>query len=93
MNVKATPRSTVVRPVPEIPPDTGLTPPWTTAERLVHIQALGQRVAQHIRFICGASSLNGTSLEAKDRAVAVFYERLRSLEYQLDRIHEDLQLG
>lgn len=93
MAVKATSRSTILRPVPEIPPDTGLTPPWTTAERLVHIQALGQRIDQHIRFICTVGSLNGTSVEAKDKAVAVFYERLRSLEHQLDRIHEDLQLG
>ena len=93
MTTKPTSRSAAVRPVPETPPDTGLTPPWTTEERLVHIQALGQRIDRHIRFICAVGNLNGTSAEAKDRAVAVFYERLRSLEGQLDRIQEDLELG
>ena len=93
MPVKGTARSPVLRLVPEIPPDTGLTPPWTTAERLIHIQALGQRIDQHIRFMCTVASLNGTSLEAKDKAVAIFYERLQTLEHQLGRIHEDLQLG
>jgi hypothetical protein len=38
-------------------------------------------------------NLSGTSLEAKDKAVAVFYERLRSLEQQLERIQLDLRLG
>ncbi len=93
MTGKTTLRSAAVRPLPEIPPDTGLTPPWTTAERLVHIRALGLRIDQHIRFICEIGNLNGTSQEAKEKAVSVFYERLRSLEQQLDHIHEELQLG
>ncbi len=93
MTAKTTSRSAAIRPVLETPPDVGLTPPWNTEDRLVHIQALGKRVDQHIRFICAVGNLNGTSMEAKDKAVAVFYERLRSLERQLDRIHEDLQLG
>jgi hypothetical protein len=93
MSTKTTSRSAVIRPLLETPPDIGLTPPWTTQERLVHIQALGKLIDQHIRFICAVGNLNGTSLEAKDKAVAVFYDRLRSLEQQLDRIHLDLQLG
>jgi hypothetical protein len=93
MTTKTTSRSAAVRPVLEAPPDIGLIPPWTTEDRLVHIEALGKRIDQHIRFICAVGNLNGTSLEAKDKAVTVFYERLRSLERQLDRIHEELQLG
>ena len=91
--MKTTSRSAVIRPTLETPPDIGLTPPWNTEDRLVHIEALGKRIDQHIRFICSVGKLNGTSAEAKDKAVTVFYERLRSLERQLDRIHEDLQLG
>jgi hypothetical protein len=93
MATKLTSRSAALRPALETPPDIGLTPPWTTPERLVHIEALGKRIDQHIRFICAVDTLHGTSLEAKDKAVAVFYERLRALEQQLDRIHVDLQLG
>jgi hypothetical protein len=54
---------------------------------------LGKRIDQHIHFICAVGNLSGTSLEAKDKAVAVCYERLRSLEQQLDRIQLDLRLG
>jgi hypothetical protein len=82
-----------VRPTVEIPPDIGLTTPWTTEERLVHIQALGVRIERHIRFIGTVAKLTGTSAEAKDKAVAIFYDRLLSLEQQLERIQEELELG
>jgi hypothetical protein len=37
--------------------------------------------------------MHGTSAEAKERAVAAFYERIVVLEGQLGRIQENLQLG
>ena len=91
--MRTTPQRAAVHPAPEVPPDLGLSAPWTTDERIVHIQALGQRIDRHIRFICAVGDLGGTSREAKDKAVAVFYERLLSFERQLERIHQDLELG
>jgi hypothetical protein len=86
-------KSRAAAPVVEMPPDLGLTPPWTREDRLLHIQALGKRIERSIQFICAVGDLNGTSTEAKDKAVAVFYERLSALERQLSRIQEDLELG
>jgi hypothetical protein len=77
----------------EIPPDLGLSAPWTTEDRLVHIQALGKRIERQIRFISAVASLAGTSTEAKDKAVATFYDRLLFSVRQLDRIQEELELG
>jgi hypothetical protein len=54
---------------------------------------MGQRISGYIRFICQVGSLNGTSTEAKERAVAAFYDRLVAVEGQLNRIQEDLRLG
>jgi hypothetical protein len=93
MTTKTKSRSPALRPAAEAPPDPGLTPPWTTEERLQRIQALGQRVEGYVRFICAVGELSGTSAEAKEKAVAVFYERLAILEHQLGRIQEELQLG
>jgi len=45
------------------------------------------------RFICGVTNLAGTSAEAKQKTVAVFYERLLAFEEELDRIQENLRLG
>jgi len=45
------------------------------------------------KFISGAGALSGASGEAKERAVAAFYERLVVLERQLGQIQEELQLG
>ena len=69
------------------------TPPWTMAERLQRIEALGNRINGYVRFICQAGSLGGSSDEAKEKAVIAFYERLAALENQLDRIQENLRLG
>ncbi len=69
------------------------TVPLTTEDRLLRIQALGQRIDGYIRFMCAIGHLNGSSTEAKDKAVAVFYERLITMEQELGRIQEDLQLG
>ena len=67
--------------------------PLTAAERLQQIAALGRRVAEYVEFMARIDSLNGTSAEAKERAVVAFYERLMILEGQLGRIHEELRLG
>ena len=72
--------------------DSWFIPPLTLETRLVRIQALGQRIASHIAFIGGVANLVGTSAEAKQKTVAVFYERLLVLERELDRIQEKLRL-
>ncbi len=78
----------------EEPPDgPWQTPPWTTTERLKRIEAIGRRINGYVQFICKVGNLNGTSAEAKEKAVTVFYERMVVLERQLGRIQEDLQLG
>src|SRR5262245_27138073 len=46
-----------------------LTPPWTMAERLRRIEALGQNISGHVRFVGQVDALAGTSAEAKERAV------------------------
>jgi hypothetical protein len=48
---KAPSRATSL-PQEEMPAGSWLTPPWTLEERLQRIEALGQRVKSHIRFIC-----------------------------------------
>jgi hypothetical protein len=68
-------------------------PPWTTEERLQRIRALGQRIDKYVEDMCAVGTLNGTSAEAKDKAVAVFYERMVVLERQLGHIREELHLG
>ena len=61
--------------------------------RLHCIEVLGQRINGYLQFISGAGALSGASGEAKERAVAAFYERLVVLERQLGQIQEELQLG
>src|SRR5262249_7287210 len=68
-------------------------PPSTLGERLVCIEAMGERINGIIRFMCQAGSLGGTSVEVKERAVTAFYERLVVVERQLSRIQDDLRLG
>jgi hypothetical protein len=89
---------TKTRPVATLPDDDLLatswtTPPLTTEDFLARIQTLGQRVNSYVRFMSQISKLTGTSAEAKKRAVALFYERLVSMERQLGKIQEELQLG
>jgi hypothetical protein len=66
--------------------------PTSTEERIVHIRALGQRIDGYIKYMCAAERLGNSSAEVRDKAVAVFYERLVVLEQELGRIHEKLQL-
>jgi hypothetical protein len=89
-------RKTLSRPspfFPELDPVAELlrSKPQTTQERLLHIRALGARVAKYVRGIRAAEP-NGTSAEAKEKAVAIFYERLASMERQLSLIYEEFQL-
>ena len=69
------------------------TSPSTMEERLRRIEAMNRRINAYVRFMCKAGNLNGTSAEAKDKAVAAFYERMAALERKLGRIQEDLQIG
>jgi len=67
--------------------------PLTTSDRLEHIHALGQRVGTYVKFMCTIGRMEGSSAESKDRAVAVFYDRLFALEQELARIHDNVLLG
>jgi hypothetical protein len=69
------------------------TAPTTTEGLLLHVRALGQRIDGYIHFMCAVSRLNGASAEAKQKAVAVFHERLAAMEKELGRIQEDLRLA
>jgi hypothetical protein len=66
--------------------------PWTLAERMHCIEAMGQRIDGYIRFMCEVGNLNNASIEAKERAVKAFYERMLVVEKQLGRIHDELRL-
>jgi hypothetical protein len=67
------------------------TPPRTTEDRLLHIQALGRRIERYIRFMGAVASMGGSSGEAKELAVTIFHECLAELERPLGRIPEKLQ--
>jgi hypothetical protein len=75
------------------PPSAWAAPPLTTEERLKCIEALGERIGGYLRFMSAVGTLNGTSQEQKDRAVAAFYEQLARAEGELRRIQDDLRLG
>jgi hypothetical protein len=68
------------------------TPPWTLEERLHRIEAMGLKIEGYIRFMCQVAGLEGASAEAKERAVAAFYDRMVDAERALGHIHEDLRL-
>jgi transposase len=68
-------------------------PPATTEECLARIRTLGQRIEGHVDFISAIGKLPSTSTEAKQRAAAAFYDRLRALERMLGAIREELWLG
>lgn len=67
--------------------------PGKPEERLRLIGALGERVQEHVRFICGGPALCGTSAESRERAVAAFCTAMVALERELGRISEELRLG
>jgi hypothetical protein len=68
-------------------------PPATAEDRLVRIRLLGDRIADHVKFMAAAAGLPGTSAEVRDRSLGTFYERLLVVERQLERIRDELQLG
>jgi hypothetical protein len=83
----------LVKAFPELEPINELLrkPPLTTEDRLMHIQALGQRIEGYIKFMCAVGSLDGSSLELKQTEVAAFYDCLVILEPPLGRIPKKLQ--
>ena len=80
-------RSGLVTPRPR-----SLTAPWTTAERLQHIEALGLRINGYVQFMCQAGNPNNASAEATERAALAFHEQMVLLESRLSRIHGDFKL-
>jgi hypothetical protein len=75
------------------PPSPWDAPPFTAEEHLKRIEALGERIAGHFRFMCQVGSLSGTSAEMKTQAIAAFYERAILMETQLGQIQEELRHG
>ena len=67
------------------------TRPCSTEQRLERIDVLGQRIAGYVRFMCQADS-NGSSPDARAKAIDAFYEQIVVLERQLGNIHENYQL-
>jgi hypothetical protein len=67
-------------------------PPWTTAERLQRIEAMGQRINVYVQFMCQVGTLKGSSAEATEKAVSAFYEEMVVLERQLGAIHDAFKL-
>lgn len=68
------------------------TPPATTEDRLRHIRVLGQRIAAYVRFMSAAARRENSSVEERQRAVTVFYERLLLMEQELARVYENFRL-
>jgi hypothetical protein len=56
------------------------------------IEALGRRIAEHVRFMCALGTSGATSAEVREKALAAFYERLVVAERQLGQIRAGLQL-
>ena len=81
-----------IRPFPELDPldDLLRTTPHTTADRLLHIAALGQRIQHYIKFMGNIGNMTGSSIEAKELAVVIFHDCLVALEPQLGDIPEEL---
>ena len=90
--VKSPSRPATPPPAEELPSWPCLTPPWTTEERLQRIDQMAQRIQGYVQSMRTMANLTGTSAEAKDKAVAAFYERMVHAERQLARIQEELRL-
>jgi len=90
MTTTRVPARTAAPLPPELPRRLSLLP-MTTDERLKQIEVLRQRIDQAVDFLC--STRNGTSAEAKEKAIVSFHERMVLLEGQLSRIKEELLLG
>jgi hypothetical protein len=68
-------------------------PPWTTEEQQERIAWLSQRINGYVQFMCKIGNLDGTSAEAKEKAIAAFYEHMIVVERELGCIHDNFQLG
>jgi hypothetical protein len=68
-------------------------PPATPEEFQSHIRVIGDRVFEHIVYMCEVEGMPGSSAEAKRRALTSFHGRLVAMETELGRIKEELQLG
>lgn len=67
--------------------------PITMEDHLARIEVLSERILAHVRFISSIDTLEGTSGEAKRRAVGSFYTCLTTMETALNRIGNDVRLG
>ena len=65
----------------------------TIGDRLTRIQEIGRKVDEHVKAVTAIESLPGTSAEAREKAVALFLERLIVLEKALGATMEELRLG
>jgi hypothetical protein len=82
------------KPAKEAPPmGRGWKPAMTAEERLKLIEQMRQRINGYVDFMCAVGGLAGSSAEAKEAAVAAFYDRFTALDQQLGRICDDLRLG
>jgi len=89
---KARPSANAVREIEPLT-DSWFASAYTTEDRLIRIQALSEKIDDHIEFMHKVESLTGTSSEAKEKAVETFYDSLLVMEQHLKRIRENLQLG
>jgi anti-anti-sigma factor len=84
---------------PAPPPHSVTRTPWvgnaplTTDEGLRAIEQMAEQVNGYVQLIRRIDSLQGSSAEAKEKAVAAFHARLTALERQLGRICEEVQSG
>jgi hypothetical protein len=93
--IKAKPsKSPRAAPAPTLQPPTDLSPKGMTApeNRCEFLKGLGERVEGHIRFMCKLEGMVGVSKEAKERALAIFHQRLAGFETELGKIREGLEL-
>jgi hypothetical protein len=64
-----------------------------TEQRLEGIESMRQRVNSYADYIRQSASLPSTSREAREQAIAAFYDRMATFERELSRIEEGLRLG
>lgn len=68
-------------------------PPMNNEDRLLRIRMLGDKIASYVRAIGAVGSIAGSSVEAQEKAVVDFHDRLVVAERQLARIHDAVQLA
>jgi hypothetical protein len=80
---------------PETPPPGGRPRAslLTTEQRLEGIESMRQRVNGYAEYMRQSAGLRSTSSEAREQAIAAFYDRMATFERELSRIEEGLRLG